>query len=100
MIRVKVYGTIRGEKRLIRRGKAIAVTRDNKGRFKSVRKWSPNRPNKKPQYKEVYVEGRTGKDVIRETLKVVRFYDWMESPRIECDPYPRIGEWLETWVRQ
>lgn len=98
MIRVKVYGTIQGEKRLFRRGKAVAVTRDNRGRFKSVRKWSPKRPNKKARYKEIYVEARNGREVIQETQKVVEYYDW--SPNIECWPYPEIGEWLETWVNQ
>ena len=98
MIRLKVYGTIQAEKRLIRRGKALAVTRNFRGRFKSVRKWSPKTPNKKPQYKEIYVEARNGKEAIQETQKVVECYDW--TPSIDCWPYPRIGEWLETWVNQ
>ena len=96
MIRLKVYGTTQGEKRLIRKGKAIAVSRDKKGRFKSVRKWSPKKPNKKAQYKEIYVEARNGKEVIEETLKVAENYDWV--PSIECWPYPKIGEWLETCI--
>ena len=98
MIRAKVYGTIQGEKRIIRRGKAIAVSRDNKGRFKSVRKWSPKNPIRRAQYKEIYVEARTGRELIREVQNVVGFHDWV--PSIECWPYPKIGEWLETWVRQ
>lgn len=98
MIRIKVYGTTKGEKRIIRRGKAIAVMRDNKGRFRSVRKWSPKHPIKKAQYKEIYVEARSGREIIQETQNVVGYYDWV--PSIECWPYPRIGEWLEKWVRQ
>ena len=48
--------------------------------------------------KEIYVEANTGREVIKETQNVVGFYDWV--PSIECWPYPKIGEWLETWVRQ
>lgn len=97
-IRVKVYGTMQGEKRIIRRGKAYAVKRDQNGKFKSFRKWSPKQPCKRDRYKEIYVEGSTGREVIRETQKVVYLHDWIKAPSIECEPYPQIGNWLETWV--
>jgi len=97
LIRVKVYGAIRGEKRIIRRGKAFAVKRDGNGRFRSFRKWSPKQPCKRQRYREIYIEGATGREVIRETQRVVYHYDWI-NPSIECVPYPEIGDWLETWV--
>jgi len=76
MIRAKVYGTVKGEKRIHRKGHYYSLMRDKKGRFKGFRKWSPKRPNIKPEYKEKYIEAETGKEAKEKVVEAIEEEDW------------------------
>ena len=97
MIRLKVYGTTKGEKRFTRKGRYYTASRDKKGHFKTCRKWSPKYPNIPDQYREIYAEAKTGKELMEKVQKQTEKYQWTKG-RIETDPYPELGEWLEKWL--
>lgn len=78
MIKAKVYGTIKGEKRIHRKGHYYSVTRDKKGHFKTIRKWSPKKPNRKPEYKEKYIEAKKGKEVKEKVIEAIEEDQWSE----------------------
>ena len=78
MIRLKVYGTAKGEKRFKRKGRYYTVARDKHGHFKTMRKWSPKRPNKPTRYLEKYVEEKTGKEAKQEVAEAIEKEQWVE----------------------
>lgn len=78
-IRLKVYGTVKGEKRLTRKHRYYTVTRDKYGKFKSFRKWSQTRPNKPATYKEKYVTTPTGKEAKKKVAEAIEEEQWIEK---------------------
>ena len=83
-IELKIYGTARvkrGEKRIRRRGKYYAVTRDKKGRFTSIRNWSPKKTNIREtrRYVEEFKTVSTGKEAKLEVLQEYHKYpEWID----------------------
>ena len=77
-IEVRVYGTIAGEKRMLRRGHYYSVTRDKYGHFKTTRKWSQKRPNLKAHYEEKDLTAETGREAKEKIVETIEEYDWDE----------------------
>jgi hypothetical protein len=84
---LKVYGTRkRGhrERWLIgrkRKGVYREVRRDRKGRFLSVKDWSPKNPISKEIFTEMQpliVEYRTGKEGLQKIRESVKEWEWIE----------------------
>jgi hypothetical protein len=86
---LKIYGTRkRGhrERWLIgRKGVYREVRRDRKGRFISVKEWSPKNPISKEVYTEtqpLLIEYRTGKDALLKAREAVREWEWVSPMRV------------------
>ena len=77
-IKLKVYGTVKLEKRILRRHHYIVVIRDRRGRWKGTRKWSQKRPIQKTVYKEKYLAAPTGKEVVEKMKESVEEEQWIE----------------------
>lgn len=78
-LRLKVYGAVKGEKRILRKGHYYAETRDKLGRFKKFRKWSPKRPVKPERYLEKYVEAKTGLEARTKVAEAVTEEVWIKK---------------------
>ena len=78
-LRLKVYGNVKGEVRIKRRGHYFSVIRDKFGRFKSFRKWSQKRPNRPEHYEEKYVEARTGKEARQKVAEEIEKEQWIKK---------------------
>ncbi len=87
---MKIYGVIAGEKRVILRrdskgrfckkgkGKYYSITRDKKGKFAKMRKWSRDKPNKKREYKEYYEKAKAGKQLLGKVKEIYEEEVWEE----------------------
>jgi len=78
-IRLKVYGAVKGEKRIKRKRHYYSVMRDKRGHFKSIRKWSQKKPNKPSEYKEKYLEAETGKEAKQKVAEAIEEEQWIKE---------------------
>ena len=85
--KLKVYGTRRRghrEKHFVKKeGKYRykEVRRDRKGRFMSVKKWSPKKPISKEVYTEVeplIIDYTTGKEALEKVRETVKEWEWID----------------------
>ena len=82
-IRLKVYGAVKGETRIKRKGHYYSVLRDKYGKFKSTRKWSPKRPNKPDRPKvEKYIEAER-KDIREKVAEAIEEEQWIKMKPVE-----------------